>query len=143
MMPATKWYEHQQIYRKHGIDMRPKNREMKKNKNNEMKISSKDKGILLFMLMAFGILFVSIIIIVATSTNIKYDINQVGKENLSIATEIESLELQLNKANNIEYIEGKAMNELGMVKPEKIVYLEKDEKPARDFALLLKEEAYN
>ncbi len=141
MMPVEKWYEYQTVYNKHGIDMKPKAERKAKRKTS--KLAARDKAFLFFLVVFMGFLFLSIIITNAYSADIKYAKNQMERENVAIVAEIENLELELNRANNIQHIEEIATVDLGMIKPDNFVYLEGEKQPVKDFALLLKEEAYN
>ncbi|QIB70101.1 hypothetical protein Ami103574_12715 [Aminipila butyrica] len=144
MMPAEKWYEYQDNYKKYGFDMKPKKPQKVKVKKKSS-VTPKDRIAILFLTVVVGGLCVSAIIMTAYAASVKYDINNIIKENQVIIGEIENLTVQLNKANNIQAIEYKATTELGMVYPDPndFVYISAEEKPVKDFALLLKEEAYN
>ncbi|QAT43314.1 cell division protein FtsL [Aminipila luticellarii] len=144
MMPAEQWYEYQDNYKKYGFDMKPKkvHKVKQKKKSN---VTPKDRIAIMFLTIVIGALCVAVIITTAYSASIKYHINNVIRENEVITGEIENLTVQLNKANNIQAIEYKATTELGMVypNPNDFIYITPEEKPVKDFALLLKEEAYN
>ena len=75
----------------------------------------------------------------------RYNINSVIKENQELMGEIENLQVKLYSANNVNYIEGKAVGELKMVYPEaeNRVYITVDDIPESGFADMLKEKAYN
>ena len=82
--------------------------------------------------------------ITAYAANIRYDINSMIKENNALAGEIENLQAQLYNSNNINYIENRAIGELGMVYPDagKKVYISADDMPQEGFGEVLKEKAY-
>ncbi|QHI73040.1 cell division protein FtsL [Aminipila terrae] len=144
MMPAEQWYEYQDSYKKYGFDMKPKKvRTVKQKKKSS--VTSKDRVAMIFLTIVIGALCVSVIITTAYAASIKYNINDIIKKNEVITGEIENLTVQLNQANNIQAIEYKATTQLGMVNPDPndFIYVTPKEKPAKDFALLLKEEAYN
>lgn len=144
MMPAEQWYEYQDNYKRYGIDMKPKKASAIKQKKKSS-VTPRDRVAMIFLTIIIGMLCVSVIITTAYSASIKYEINNIIKENGVITGEIENLTVKLNQANNIQAIEQKAMTELGMIYPDpnEFVYIKPEDEPVRDFALLLREEAYN
>lgn len=144
MMPAEQWYEYQDNYKKYGFDMKPKKAQVTK-PQKKSSVTPKDRIAMIFLTIVIGVLCVSVIITTAYSASVKYEINEIIKDNEVISGEIENLTVQLNKANNLEAIEYKATTQLGMVypNPNDFIYIKPTEQPVKDFALLLKEEAYN
>lgn len=144
MVTAEKWYEYQDNYKKYGLDMRADQPRAAKPKKNTG-ISPKDKAVLLLFIVIIGILGVGIIVSGAKAAVLKYEINNVMAENTEIKREIETLTVQLKTATNIAIIEQKAIGELGMIypAPSSVVYLSEKPAPANDFAMVLKDQAYN
>lgn len=144
MMPAEQWYEYQDNYKKYGFDMKPKKVIVIKQKKKSV-VTTKDRIAMLILTIIMGALCVFGIITTAYAASVKYEINNVIKENAVITGEIENLTVKINEANNIQAIEQKATTELGMVYPDpnEFIYLNNTEAPTQDFALLLMEEAYN
>lgn len=145
-MPAEKWYEYQESYRKYGFDMKPpKEKSIKQNKKRSFEISGKDKFHLAMLIVLSGVLCVGLIVATAYAANLKFEINRTIMANNALTGEIENLNMKIEKNTNIAAIESKAVNELGMsyALPEQIVYIEKQKTVQSDFAVILKEEAYN
>ncbi|MFV0518522.1 MAG: cell division protein FtsL [Aminipila sp.] len=144
MMSAEQWYVYQDNYKKYGFDMKPKKVAVVKPKKKAY-VTAKDKVAMMLLTIVIGILCISVIITTAYSANIKYEINKIIKQNAVITGEIENLTVKLNQANNIQAIEQRAITELGMVYPDpnEFIYIKPAEEPVKDFALLLREEAYN
>jgi len=143
-MTAEKWYEYQENYKRYGLDMKPKpDRFVVERRESEVTLSEKVKTITLLVLA--GVLCVSLIISTAYTARVKYEINLIAKENTQISGEIENLNVKIKNATNIRHIEKKALDELGMIypSPERFVFLVRHEKPQGDFAMLIKEQAYN
>ena len=92
-----------------------------------------------------GLVLVGMIIISAYGANIKYDINNLTKENAVIQGEIENLNVEIKSAVNIGAIEQRAINELGMVYPEvtQFKYLGAEPETTHNLASVIKEKAYN
>lgn len=144
MMPAEQWYEYQDNYKKYGFDMKPKKKLMSRQKKKSS-VTPKDRIAMMFLSVVIGVLCVSIIITTAYSASIKYEINKIIKDNAVIIGEIENLSVKLNQANNIKTIEQKATTQLGMIYPDpnEFIYVKQEEELVKDFALILREEAYN
>lgn len=147
MMAAEQWYEYQSSYKRYGLDMKPKTVEKEniKIKNTGTGITSKDKFRLILLTIFAGVLCVGLILTTAYAASVKYHVNSLIKENQVIQGEIENLNVQIESANNIQVIEAKASSELGMVYPasDQLVYVQENKQAMKDFALALKEQAYN
>ena len=144
MMTAEQWHEYQNNFKKYDFDMKPKAVKPVDETDGSV-ITLKDKvGMVLFVLL-IGILCVCVIVSIAYSAGVKYEMNTIAKENAQLQGEIENLNVQIKNATNIRTIEDKATNELGMVYPtsDQFVFLARHEKPQGDFAMLIKEHAYN
>ncbi len=146
MLTAEKWYQHQEKYVKYGIDMRPAGTIpeaadiVKKNP-----LTAQDKARLLLLILIIGALAIAGVVTTAYATQIKYNINTISKENTVLQGEIENLHVAIKAENNIKTIEEKAVAELGMVYPayDQMVFLPEEPKKVNDFAMVLKEQAYN
>jgi cell division protein FtsL len=146
MMAAEKWYEYQDSYKRYGLDMKPRT-ERKMNtgsKSTKSAISAKERFRLLLLTAFIGALCIGLILSTAYAASVKYHINTMIKENQTIQGEIENLNVKIESASNIQIVETKAV-ELGMVYPAsgQLVYIDATGKPVKDFALVLKEQAYN
>ena len=88
---------------------------------------------------------IGVVIAGAYAASLKYQINSLIASNTEIEREIETLNVEIKTANNISAIETRAIEELGMVYPTtgEIVYVMKEEEPATEFAMLMKDQAYN
>ena len=147
MMAAEKWYEYQDSYKRYGFDMKPRTikQENIKSKSSNTGINAKDKFRLLVLTIFAGILCVGLILSTAYAASVKYNINTMIKENTVIQGEIENLNVKIESSSNIQIIETRATTELGMVYPtsEQLVFVDENKKTVKDFALVLKEQAYN
>lgn len=150
MIAPEKWYEHQKEYQRYGIDMKPqperRMRSQKKKKVRRITLpAGNGKKLAFSTVLAIGVAMIMLIIITAYSAGIRYDINTMIKENNVLMGEIENLQVKVYSANNVNYIEGKATGELGMIYPatENCVYITSDDLPQPGFADIIKENAYN
>lgn len=147
MIAAEKWYEYQKDYQKYGLDMKPK----KKRASNENKKKSasamtlREKSQIMILTVIVSMLSVGLIASTAYSAKIKYNINNLVKQSAVIEGEIENLNVKIKSQSNIQIIEEKAKTQLGMVYPtvDQYVYISQEDIPIKDFALALKQEAYN
>ena len=103
-----------------------------------------NKRILLFAIILIGIIGLGLVVSTAYAANVKYQINDTIKENAIIRGEIENLTVLVNEAANIQTLEVKAQIELGMVYPtmDEFIFIASEEEPSKDFAMLIKAEAY-
>lgn len=150
MIAPEKWYEHQKEYQRYGIDMKPqperRMRSQKKKKVRKITLpAGNGKKLAFSTVLAIGVAMIMLIIITVYSAGIRYDINTMIKENNVLMGEIENLQVKVYSANNVNYIEGKAIGELGMIYPatENCVYITSDDLPQPGFADIIKENAYN
>lgn len=142
MFSAEQWYEYEQRYKEYGIDLKPEKEIKQKNKSKDgIVFSRRDKFLLVFFLIFIGIIAVGSIQVSAYAADVQCKMNEVILENATVSGEIENLNVKLNKANNIETIEEKAIASLGMMypNPNDFVYIENNKPEAVDFALLLNE----
>lgn len=152
MIEPERWYEYQKNYQKYGLDMKPKpqpeSSPRKSRQRKTVKVPfplANGKKMAFSAVMAAGIAMILLIIVTAYAANIRYDINSMIKENNAIEGEIENLQAQMYTTNNINYVENKAVSELGMTYPEtgSKVYITMDDVPEKGFSDVLKEKAYN
>lgn len=117
----------------------------RKNKETRVIFSARDQIILILMVLIIGAIAVGGVVVTSDAADVQYKMNKLIQENATITGEIENLSVKLDKANNIQAIEKKAVTTLGMVypNPNDFVYIEINKEQAVDFALLLKEESYN
>ena len=144
MIPAEKWYEYQESYKKYGFDMKPRETKVNKQKPKAV-ISAKDKTRLIMLIVFLGTLCIGIIVSTAYAAKLQYDINTILNENNILQGEIYNLNVAIKKESNIAIIEEKATSELGMIYPQgsQIVRLGEKKVEVSDFAMTLKEQAYN
>lgn len=151
MIEPERWYEYQKNYQRYGFDMKPQpERETRAERHRKRKRKivipvGNGRKVAFSMVLLVGIVMIALIIVTAYSANVRYNINSVIKENQELMGEIENLQVKLYSANNVNYIEGKAVGELKMVYPEaeNRVYITVDDIPESGFADMLKEKAYN
>jgi cell division protein FtsL len=147
MMAAEKWYEYQDSYKRYGLDMKPRTakKENIKSKSSSTRINANDKFRLLILTVFTGVLCVGLILSTAYAASVKYHINTLIKENAVIQGEIENLNVKIESASNIQIVETRAVTELGMVypNPDQLVFIDGNRETVKDFALVLKEQAYN
>lgn len=147
MMAAEKWYEYQDSYKRYGFDMKPRTqkKETIQSKGSNTGINAKDKYRLLLLTVFVGVLCIGVILTTAYAASVKYHINTMIKENEVLQGEIENLNVKIESASNIQIVESKATTELGMTypTPEQLVYIDGTQQKVKDFALVLKEQAYN
>ena len=85
------------------------------------------------------------VILTAYAAELRVDNNKLITSNNTLQGEIDTLNVRIKAANNIEHIENVAKNQLGMVYPEngQYVFITDDSEPLGDLALLIRSNAYN
>lgn len=99
---------------------------------------------MLLLIVIAGIICVGMIVASAYGAAVNYSNNQLRDENIALQGEVESLQIEIQSANNIASIEKKALAQ-GMIYPEgsQFVVVSSQEKPEDGFASLLKKQAFN
>ncbi len=108
-------------------------------------LTRKDKARLLFLTVIAGFLCVLLVISTAYAAGVKYEINQIIKENSTLQGEIENLNVKIKSAVSISTVEERAQNEIGMVYPtaDQYVYIGEESAPQGEMAMLIYDQAYN
>lgn len=95
------------------------------------------------LLILCGFVAIALIAVNAFSSKIQYDINMLNRQILAVERTVQNLEVKIQTANSIACVEAKALG-MGMVYPsfEEMIYLDEGEDVEKDFALALRELAY-
>jgi len=146
MMAAEKWYEYQDSYKRYSFDMQPRTerKPAQRSKSNSA-VSAKDRLRLLILILFVGVTGIGLIVANAYASSVQHHINTIIKDSRVVQGEIENLNVKIESASNIQIIEQRALNEIGMVYPgpDDLVYINNTEtEKAQDFAMLIKEGAY-
>lgn len=106
---------------------------------------SQDKKRIITGALLVGIICIIMVVITAYCAELKCENNQLMAENEAIQGEIDTLNVKIKSANNIEHIESVATKKLGMVYPSEgeCVYVTDEDAPKGNFAMTIKEQAYN
>lgn len=141
MMTAQEWCEYQGSYARYGFEMKPRVAVQKKT----VKRTVVDRKRLVAFILVVGLFFTAAIVSSAYAASIAYSNNQLKAEINMLQGEVDALSIQVESATNVQTIERKAIEELGMVYPREDQYVEiaGQEAPGSDFAALLREAAYN
>lgn len=142
MITAEQWYEYQGNYSKYGFDMKPR---VTVPKRTVVRTTVIDRRKLMIFILVVGCIFIAAIVASAYAASIAYSNNELKSEINMLQGEVDALSIEIESASNIQTIEKKATTELGMVYPREDQYVEiaGQEAPGNDFALLLKEAAFN
>jgi cell division protein FtsL len=142
MITAEQWYEYQGNYSKYGFDMKPR---VSVPKRTVVRTTVIDRKKLMVFILVVGCIFIATIVASAYAASIAYSNNQLKTEINMLQGEVDALSIDIESASNVQTIERKAINQLGMVYPRDDQYVEiaGQEAPGSDFALLLKKAAFN
>lgn len=100
---------------------------------------------ILAAIVLIGLICISIVVLAAYATELRVDNNNMLTKINALQSEIDTLNVRVKQANNIERIEQVATQQLGMVYPDgdQCVYLSQQEAPVGNLAMLIKENAYS
>jgi len=145
MMTAEKWYEYQDNYRRHGIELKPKAVTKPTAETQSATITIQDKIKIIFLIFLVGTLCIGVVITSAYVASVRHEINTINRYSTTLRGEIENLNVRIETATNIRVIEEKALNDLGMIYPshDQFVFLQNRERSHGDFAMRLKRHALN
>ena len=100
-------------------------------------LSAAEKGHILILLVAIGIIGIGVIIAGAYAAMVNYHNNELKEQNAALQSEVQSMEIDLESATNLANIEKKASKELGMVYPDgdSLVVIKKSASASKDTGL--------
>ena len=99
----------------------------------------------LFNIVFIGLICVFIVVLTAYATELRVDNNRLISNINTLQGEVDTLNVRIKQANNIEHIEQVAVQRLGMVYPDgdQCVYISQEEAPSGNLAMLIRENAYS
>ncbi|MGF6375298.1 cell division protein FtsL [Clostridiales Family XIII bacterium PM5-7] len=108
-------------------------------------MKAQDKRRLLMGTILIGVVCVIMVVLAAYSAELRYENNELMSSNNSLQGEIDTLSVKIKSANNVQHIESIATKQLGMVYPSEgeCVYVSSSDMPEGNFAMAIKEQAYN
>lgn len=94
---------------------------------------------------AIGLVAVIMVVLTAHAAEVRCDNNELIAANEALQGEIDTLDVKIKAANSVDHIESVAMDQLGMVYPDKesCIYLSGEAAPDEDLAMTIRENAYN
>lgn len=106
---------------------------------------NKDKKRLLTGTVIIGFICIIMVVLAAYAAELRVENNTLITSNEALQGEIDTLSVKIKSANNIDHIENVATGKLGMVYPSEgeCVYVSEDDAPEGNFAMVIKEQAYN
>lgn len=106
---------------------------------------AQEKKRILTGIVAIGLICIIMVVIAAYSAELRCENNELITSNEVLQGEIDTLNVKIKSANNIEHIEKVAIGKLGMVYPAagECVYVSESDAPTENFAMAIKEQAYN
>ena len=124
MLAAEEWHRYQEDYVRYGVELKPGEPDVKKEKKtgqkkSSVKISAAEKTLVLSFILAVGLCCIAIIFMQAYTSNISYKIYELNQKIDVVEGDIDNLNVTLQSQNNMSQIEYYATNTLQMVYPEK------------------------
>lgn len=92
-----------------------------------------------------GLICIMMVVFAAYGAELRCENNELMAANEALQGEIDTLSVKIKSANNIDHIEYVATKKLGMVYPSEgeCVYVSGKDTPEGNFAMVIKEQAYN
>lgn len=108
-------------------------------------MGAQNKKRVLTGIVAIGLVCIIMVVIAAYSAELRVENNELISSNEVLQGEIDTLNVKIKSANNIDHIERVATRKLGMVYPKagECVYVSENDAPQQNFAMTIKEQAYN
>ena len=108
-----------------------------------MQLSSQRR--IMYSIFLIGLICVFIVVLTAYATELRVDNNNLIASINTLQGEVDTLNVQIKQANNIEHIEKIATQQLGMVYPDgnQCVYISQEDAPTSNLAMLIRENAYS
>ena len=108
-------------------------------------MKSMDKKRILTSTILVGIICIMMVVFTAYSAELRCENNALMSANEALQGEIDTLNVKIKSANNIDHIESVATKKLGMVYPSEgeCVYVTSEDVPESNFAMVIKEQAYH
>jgi len=92
-----------------------------------------------------GLICIMMVVFAAYGAELRCENNDLMAANEALQGEIDTLNIKIKSANNIDHIEKVATGKLGMVYPSEgeCVYVTSEDVPEGNFAMVIKEQAYH
>ena len=110
-----------------------------------MLIKAQDKKRIILTILLVGMICIMMVVLTAFAAQIRHENNELETNNEALQGEVDTLSVKIKSANSIDHIEKVATKKLGMVHPseDECVNLSDKDKPKKNFAAVIRKEAYN
>ncbi len=107
-------------------------------------MSIRDKRRVLISILLAGFVCISMVVMTAYAAELRCENNELIARNEALRGEVDTLDIEIKTAGNIENLEKAATDKLGMRYPtaEECVYLTDRDAPQANFAAVLRRAAY-
>ena len=115
-------------------------------KGKKFKVQKKqDKKRIILTILLVGMICIMMVVLTAFAAQIRHENNELETKNEALQGEVDTLSVKIKSANSIDHIEKVATKKLGMVHPseDECVNLSDKDKPKKNFAAVIRKEAYN
>ncbi|MEE0514359.1 MAG: cell division protein FtsL [Emergencia sp.] len=108
-------------------------------------MKKQDKKRILTGAAVIGLICIIMVVVTAYAAELKVENNTLMTANETLQGEIDTLNVKIKSANNIEHIEKIATGKLGMVYPAEgeCVYVSDADAPSGNFAMEIRKQVYN
>ena len=131
MLVAEEWHKYEESYLKYGVELAPKvtKEDLRKRavrrteKKKRFRIRSSEKVLVLLLILAVGICAFTVICLQAWQSDINYNIYTLKQKANTITGQIDNLNVELNKQNQLDAIESYAVQNFALSFPDQDQYV--------------------
>ena len=131
MLAAGEWHRYEESYLKYGVELAPevtqeelRKRAARRTENKKrFRIRSGERVLVLLLILAVGICSFMVICLQAWQSDINYNIYKLKQEANSISGQIDNLNVELNRQNQLDTIESYAVQNFALSFPDQDQYV--------------------
>lgn len=131
MLAAEEWHKYEESYLKYGVELAPevtreelRKRAAKRTENRKrFRVKASERVMVLFLILAVTICCFAVICLQAWQSDINYNIYKLKQEANNITGQIDNLNVELNKQNQLDTIESYAAQNFALTYPDQDQYV--------------------
>ena len=131
MLVAEEWHKYEESYLKYGVELAPevteeelRKRAVQRTENRKrFRVKASERVLVLLLIFAVGICAFTVICLQAWQSDINYNIYKLKQEAANITGQIDNLNVELNKQNQLDSIESYAVQNFALTYPDQDQYV--------------------
>ncbi len=107
-------------------------------------MKSQEKKRVIIAMVIIGLMLIVLVVLTAFASEIRSENNTLITKNEALQGEVDTLSVKIKTSNSVDHIESVAKQKFGMVYPtsDQRIYITSKDKPAQNFAAVIREQAY-